>query len=108
MTLTGSQALRGAAESFGIVTSFYLATKPAPPTVVQWSFVIPGMYSSAAKTASTFLNIQNFARNSAVIDRKIGFGIYMDGSLFRVSGTYFGSLDTFNNKVCCNSPIAVL
>lgn len=108
MTLTGTQALRGAADSFGIVTSFYLATKPAPATVVQWSFVVPGMYSSAAKTASTFLNIQNFARNSAVIDRKIGFGIYMDGSLFRIGGTYFGSLDTFNNKVCCTSPIAML
>ena len=58
------------------------------------------MFSSAAKTTSAFLHIQDFARNSAVIDRKIGFGIYMDGSLFRIGGTYFGSLDTFNNKVC--------
>lgn len=103
VTLTGSKALRGAAESFGVVTSFYLATKPAPTTVIQWSFVIPGMYSSAAQSASNFLKIQTFARNSAVVDRKIGFGIYMDGSLFRIGGTYFGSLDTFNNKVCCTS-----
>lgn len=65
------------------------------------------MFSSAAKTASAFLNIQNFARNAAVVDRKIGFGIYIDGSLFRIGGTYFGSLDTFNNKVSRAFPSAL-
>ena len=94
------QALRGAADSFGIVTSFYLATKPAPITVIQWSFQFADMYSSAAKATNAFLSIQNFARNAAVIDRKIGFGIFLDGRTFRIGGTYFGSLDTFNNKVC--------
>lgn len=95
-----SQALRGAADSFGIVTSFYLATKPAPATVVQWSFTIPDMFTSAAKSTSAFLHIQDFARNAAVVDRKIAFGIYMDGGVFLLRGTYFGTLDTFNNKVC--------
>lgn len=98
-TLTWIQALRGAADSFGIVTSFYLATKPAPTTVIRWSFAFPGLYSSAATAANAFLRIQDFARNSAVIDRKIGFGIYLDGSTFSVGGTYFGTLANFNDKV---------
>lgn len=94
-----SQALRGAADSFGIVTSFYLATQPAPTSVVQWSFSFPNMFSSAATATNAFLHIQDFARNSSVIDRKIGMGISLDGQTFSVHGTYFGSLDTFNNKV---------
>lgn len=61
------------------------------------------MFSSATKATNAFLSIQNFARNSAVIDRKIGFGIYLDGTSFNVGGTYFGSLATFNDKV--SSPL---
>lgn len=57
------------------------------------------MYSSAAKATNAFLHIQDFARNAAVVDRKIGFGIHLDGDAYSVGGTYFGSLDTFNNKV---------
>ena len=67
--------------------------------MVQWQFSIPNVFSSAATATNTFLHIQDFAQNAAVIDRNIGFGIYMDGQLFRIGGTYFGSLDTFNNKV---------
>lgn len=81
------------------MTTFYLATKPAPASVVQWSFSIPNVYSSAATATSIFLHIQDFARNAAVIDRNIGFGIYLDGHAFNIGGTYFGSLDNFNNKV---------
>lgn len=92
-------ALRGAADSFGIVTTFYLATKPAPASVVQWSFSIPNVFSSAATATNIFLHIQDFARNAAVIDRNIGFGVYLDGQSFSISGTYFGSLDNFNNKI---------
>lgn len=67
--------------------------------MIQWSFVIPNVFSSAATATQTFLHVQDFARNAAVIDRNIGFGIYLDGQIFRIGGTYFGSLDNFNNKV---------
>lgn len=99
-SLIKDQALRGAADSFGIVTSFYLATKPAPTTITQWSILLPDMYSSAAKAASAFLNIQKFALNAAVVDRKITFRFFLDGNIFRVNGLYLGSVDTFNNTVC--------
>ncbi|KAL8954546.1 MAG: hypothetical protein Q9183_007060, partial [Haloplaca sp. 2 TL-2023] len=92
-------ALRGAAESFGIVTTFYMQTQPAPTSVVQYSFSIPNMFQSASKSATHFLHIQDFARNTSVIDRQLGLGIYLDGQGFSISGTYFGSLDTFNNRI---------
>ena len=99
-SLIKDQALRGAADSFGIVTSFYLATKPAPTTITEWSILLPDMYSSAAKAASAFLNIQKFALNAAVVDRKITFRFFLDGNIFVVDGLYLGSADTFNKTVC--------
>lgn len=82
------------------MTSFYLVTQPAPVSVVQWSFSFPNLLASAATATNAFLHIQNFAQNATVIDRKIGFGIHIDSShTFSVSGTYFGSLTTFNDKV---------
>ncbi|KAI4272248.1 MAG: hypothetical protein LQ337_005427 [Flavoplaca oasis] len=92
-------ALRGAADSFGIVTSFYLQTQPAPASVVNWSFRIPDMFTSAATSANRFLHIQNFVQNASVVDRNLGLGMYMDGQGFSISGTYFGSLTNFNNKI---------
>ena len=92
-------AMRGAGDSFGIVTTFYLKTQPAPATVINWSFSLPGMFTSAQTTTNAFLHLQSFALNSSVVDRNLGLGLYFDGSGFSISGTYFGSLDNFNNKI---------
>ncbi|SLM33671.1 glucooligosaccharide oxidase [Lasallia pustulata] len=92
-------ALRGAADAFGIIINFYLQTQPAPSTVINWSFGIPGMFVSAETSTDAFLHIQDFARNASVIDRKIGFGTYLDGQGFSIGGTYLGTLDDFNNKI---------
>lgn len=92
-------AMRGAADSFGIVTTFYLKTQPAPATVINYSFSLPGMFTSPQTTTNAFLHLQSFALNSSVIDRNLGLGLYFDGSGFSISGTYFGSLTTFNSKI---------
>ena len=81
------------------MTTFYLATKPAPAGVVQWSFSIANVYSSVTTATNIFLHVQNFARNTTIIDRDIGFSIYLDAESFVITGTYFGSLGNFNNKV---------
>lgn len=57
------------------------------------------MFVSAETSTDAFLHIQDFARNASVIDRKIGFGTYLDGQGFSIGGTYLGTLDDFNNKV---------
>ena len=92
-------ALRGAADSIGIITAFYLATQPAPAAVINWQYSIPGMFTSAATSAAVFQHIQTFALNTSLVDRNLGMGMYMDGQGFSISGTYFGPLTTFNAKV---------
>jgi len=67
-------ALRGAADSFGVIVYFYFQTKPAPDSVVNWSYNIPGMYNSAASSAAVFNHIQDFALNPSVVDHKLAFG----------------------------------
>lgn len=92
-------ALRGAADSFGIIIAFYLQTQPAPTAVVNWSYGIPGMFSNAATTAAVFTHIQAFAQNASVVDRKLGMGMYLDGTTFSISGTYIGDEATFTNII---------
>ena len=90
-------ALRGAADSFGIITTFYLDTVPAPSSIINFEYIIPGLYTPAADMTEAFLHIQAFALNSSIIDGKIGFGVHLDGSAFTISGTYLGDLTTFQN-----------
>ena len=93
-------ALRGAADSFGIVTTFYLATQSAPDTVVNFGFQFPGLYTSAATAAAAMMHIQDVALNASVVDRKLGLGVYLDSTpIFSVRGTYFGSLEEFSSKI---------
>ena len=92
-------ALRGDAADIGIITTFYFQTLPAPDSVVNWSFDLPKMFTNASTTASAFDHIQSFALNASFTDRNLGLGIFLDGTVFTVSGTYFGSLDTFNKKL---------
>ena len=88
-------ALRGAADSFGIITTFYLDTVPAPSSIINFEYIIPELYTSATDMTEAFLHIQAFALNSSIIDGKIGFGVHLDGSTFTISGTYLGDLTTF-------------
>ncbi|KAL9129439.1 MAG: hypothetical protein Q9217_002113 [Psora testacea] len=92
-------ALRGDASDFGIVTTFYLQTQPAPDAVVNWQYSLPDMFHDALASAVVFQHIQEFALNASLVDRKLGLGVYLDGNTFSVSGTYFGDLDTFNSKL---------
>jgi hypothetical protein len=92
-------ALRGAADSIGIVTAFYFQTVAAPSTVINWSYSLPNPFGNVATLVSAFEHIQTFAQDASVVDGNLGFGMYMDGSGFSISGTYFGDEDTFNSKI---------
>lgn len=92
-------ALRGAAESFGIITTFYLQTRPAPSSVINFSISIPAVLSSASAAAKAFLKLQNFALASPLVNRNISFGIYTDGNAFSLNGWYFGDQPFFTNTI---------
>ncbi len=76
-----------------------MQTQPAPSSVVNWAFTIPGMYVSASTTAAVFQHIQTFALNTSVIDGKLAFGVHLDGSSFGISGTYLGDEAVFNETI---------
>ena len=92
-------ALRGAAADFGIITTFYLQTQPAPTSVVNFHYNIPGMLSSASATTAVFEHLQSVALNVSIVDRRLGLGVYLDGGQFYFSGTFFGDLADFNDNI---------
>ena len=92
-------AMRGDAADIGIITTFYLQTLPAPDKVVNWSFDLPNMFINASTTAAAFDHIQSYALNTSLVDRNLGLGIFFDGTVFTLSGTYFGDLGTFNKRL---------
>ncbi|CBX96933.1 hypothetical protein LEMA_P100640.1 [Plenodomus lingam JN3] len=93
-------AIRGAAESFGIVTTFYVQTRPAPDSITYFAFAFNGVMDSKTTFTNSFLHIQDVAKNASVVDNKISFGVYLDGyGSFTLSGAYFGSVADFNAKV---------
>ncbi|KAI8943581.1 hypothetical protein NX059_001575 [Plenodomus lindquistii] len=93
-------AIKGAAESFGIATSFYVQTRPAPENITYFAFAFNGVMDTKTTFTNSFLHIQDVAKNASVVDNKISFGIYLDGyGTFSLSGAYFGSIADFNAKV---------
>lgn len=93
-------AIRGAAESFGIVTNFYLQTRPAPSSITYFEFGFTGILDSKTTFTNTWLHLQDVATNASVVDNKVSFGVYLDGyGTFSLSGAYFGSVNDFNTKV---------
>jgi len=93
-------AIRGAAESFGIVTTFYIQTHQAPANITYFAFAFPDVLKSKTTWTNTFLHIQEFAQNATVIDSRISFGIYLDnGNTYSLSGAFTGSVDEFNTKI---------
>jgi hypothetical protein len=91
--------MRGAGDSFGIAVTFYLQTHAAPSTVVTFQYDLDNMFSNVSSTIAVFNHIQAFAQNSSVVDRNLGFGIYLDGYSFSVSGTYIGTLANFKKNI---------
>lgn len=92
--------IRGAAESFGVVTNFYLQTRPAPSSIVYFQYSFANVLDAQDTFTNSFLHIQDVAKNASVIDEKIGFGFYIDNyGSFILQGSYYGSTEDFQTKV---------
>jgi len=94
-------AIRGAADSFGIITNFYLKTHAAPEAVTYFAFRwADALFKSKTDFTKTFLHLQDFGTNASVTDNRISWGIYLDGvSTYNLGGTFFGTVDEFNAKI---------
>ncbi|KAJ8121266.1 hypothetical protein ONZ43_g2237 [Nemania bipapillata] len=92
-------AIRGAADSFGIVVSFYLRTQPAPKTVVKWSIDAPEAIQSVESAVAAFQLLQDFAHDASIVDRKLSLVVFLSHNRFSLEGTYLGEMNTFNSKI---------
>ncbi|TAQ87865.1 hypothetical protein B7494_g3829 [Chlorociboria aeruginascens] len=80
-------AMRGAADSFGIVSYFYLQTEPAPDQIINWAVYISNALNDTATLTSAFLNLQSLSLDSTFMNGNISFGIYVDNNAsFSISG----------------------
>ncbi|KAG4439720.1 hypothetical protein IFR05_004798 [Cadophora sp. M221] len=80
-------AMRGAGESFGIVTCFYLQTQPAPSSVLFFSAYLAASLKNVDIVTSGFERLQNLSLTSPLITPNITFGMYTDsGEAFSLSG----------------------
>lgn len=93
-------AIRGAAESIGIVTTFYMQTRAAPESLTYFAIPWSNMFSDKTTFTNGFLRLQEIARNSSIIDDKISFGIYLDNfGSFSLSGAFFGTVSDFQTRI---------
>ncbi|KNG45573.1 carbohydrate-binding module family 18 [Stemphylium lycopersici] len=93
-------AIKGAAESFGVVTKFYLQTQAAPKSITYFQFAFTGIHDSKKVWTNTFLHLQDVATNASVVDNRVSFGVYLDNyGSYSLSGAFFGTVDEFNTKV---------
>lgn len=96
-----TQAMRGAADSFGIAARFYLETQPAPTAVVNFRLDASDATRSVDDTVAAFMTVQDFVHNKKhdAMDSKLGFSISLQYNQFSLAGIYLGTLDEFNTKV---------
>ncbi|KAL1866869.1 hypothetical protein Daus18300_006572 [Diaporthe australafricana] len=94
-------AMRGAGPSFGIATTLYLQTQPAPPVTTYFGYSFPGAAPTASiETAvSSFIHLQDMAQNASVTTRNLSFGITLGATSFQVRGVYLGPASDFNTNI---------
>lgn len=71
-------ALRGAADSFGIVTNFYLQTLPAPRFVLYFDVEIPLAIQNVSTITNGFLQLQETVNDPEIVNGNLSFGITTD------------------------------
>ncbi|OCL09556.1 Glucooligosaccharide oxidase [Glonium stellatum] len=93
-------AARGAADSFGIATTFYLTTFNAPPSLVQFYYSFPIVWDNETIFADSLMHIQGFSQNASVVDSRLGFEIYIDSTYaFNIVGTFIGDMNEWTQKI---------
>jgi hypothetical protein len=94
-------AMRGAGDSFGIVTYLYFQTEPAPSSVIYFTAGLTAALKDVDVVTSAFENLQNYALTSPDITTNVTFGMYTDsGGSFSISGWCMDcDLDVFKTTV---------
>lgn len=92
-------AMRGAGDSFGIATAFYLQTFEAPSSVLTFQAILPATLKDVDTAVSSFTKLQDFTLDSSKISNNVTMGIYTDiyGSFSLRGWCMSCDLDHFNS-----------
>src|SRR5688500_17580742 len=98
------KALRGAADSIGIVTSFTLKTHPAPEEVINFTYEFQTLAQSVEQAVSAFTSLQSFISNTTAVDRRLSVTLQTvamaDASrTIQVGGTFMGTLAEYRSRI---------
>lgn len=103
------KALRGAADSIGIVTSFSLRTHPAPEEVINFNYEFRTLAESVEQAVSAFARLQSFISNTTTVDRHLSLALQTavtpdasTGSVSRtilIEGTFMGTLAEYTSRI---------
>ncbi|KAF4595443.1 glucooligosaccharide oxidase [Ophiocordyceps camponoti-floridani] len=92
-------AVRGAGESFGVVTKFNIRTEAAPDSLVYWTFNLSDILKDISTSVAALEHVQDFALNKTVQDRRLTWGWYLDDKTFLLRGKFHGPMDEFNQRI---------
>ncbi|RDA88387.1 hypothetical protein CP532_5535 [Ophiocordyceps camponoti-leonardi (nom. inval.)] len=92
-------AVRGAGESFGVVTKFNIRTQPAPDSLVYWSFNLSDLTANVSTAVAALNHMQTFALNNTIQDRRLSWGWFLNQTSLLVRGKFHGALDEFNKRI---------
>ncbi|KAG8952898.1 hypothetical protein FRC04_003349 [Tulasnella sp. 424] len=93
-------ALRGAAPSYGIVTSWTFSTLAAPSTLTNYWYTFSSTISNA-NAVSLIMAFQNFAATNPTkqLAAILNVGVSDGHMSIQMSGTYYGSKTDFTNAI---------
>jgi hypothetical protein len=89
--LACTQAIRGAAPSFGVITSFTVKTQSAPSSNVLFNYVFSPLNVTTA--VETFLAYHHFGANNA--PPTLGMNVELGNGDFEMSGVFYGPTSNF-------------
>jgi len=69
-------AMRGAADSFGIVTYFHLQTHPAPSSIIDFDASFTGILDDPNALANAFIHLQKTAVDPTYMSGNLSFSVY--------------------------------
>jgi hypothetical protein len=93
--------LRGAGDSLGVVTRFYIKTQSPPKKVIHFTFNLNNMFGDDRKMAKAFIRIQKCVQNPKVTDEKLGLTIRTAPKSYRAAGYYYGTAEAFAGINAC-------
>ncbi|KAL7275672.1 hypothetical protein RUND412_001379 [Rhizina undulata] len=90
-------ALRGAGESYGVVTGFTMQTVAAPSSGVKFTYSFNSTVLSVEQRVDIFNSFQEYGNTTAPAE--LSLRVYMLADVFEITGAYWGARADFDTLI---------